>query len=228
MMARASQKIEVYLETGSKRTFAGALDWPGWCRSGRDEESALQVLLEYGPRYARAVRSARLDFSAPAETSVFTIIERLKGNATTDFGAPDASPAGDTRPIKEAELERFRSLLQACWKSFDAAASAAAGRELRKGPRGGGRELDGIAQHLLDSDAAYLSSLGWKIKPDDVPDKALSQIREATLKALEATAGIGVPEPGPRGGKRWTARYFVRRLAWHLLDHTWELEDRVV
>jgi len=47
-----SPKVEVALEVGSKRTFATALDWPGWCRSGRDEAGALDALLAYAPRYA--------------------------------------------------------------------------------------------------------------------------------------------------------------------------------
>ena len=50
--------------------------------------------------------------------------------------------------------------------------------------------------------------------------------REAILKAVAASAHGEVPERGPRGGVRWTARYFVRRDAWHVLDHTWEIEDR--
>ena len=24
----------------------------------------------------------------------------------------------------------------------------------------------------------------------------------------------------------WTARYAVRRMAWHVLDHVWEIEDK--
>ncbi|OGN77318.1 MAG: hypothetical protein A3G84_05400 [Chloroflexi bacterium RIFCSPLOWO2_12_FULL_71_12] len=47
-----SGAIPIYLERGEKRTFAGAIEWPGWCRSGKDESSAVQVLLESGPRYA--------------------------------------------------------------------------------------------------------------------------------------------------------------------------------
>jgi hypothetical protein len=35
-------KVDVVLEIGKKRTFAVALDWPGWTRRGRDEESALR------------------------------------------------------------------------------------------------------------------------------------------------------------------------------------------
>ena len=53
--------IPVYLEVGARRTFAGALDWPGWCRSGRDETAALAALVAYGGRYQRAIRSARLE-----------------------------------------------------------------------------------------------------------------------------------------------------------------------
>ena len=87
-MTRSSNKIDVYLEIGKKRTFAGALDWPGWCRSGRDEASALQALCDYGSRYGRVLHTARLGFQAPADPSAFVVRERLEGNATTDFGAP--------------------------------------------------------------------------------------------------------------------------------------------
>ena len=47
-----TRSIEVYIEAGSKRVFAGALDWPGWCRSAKDEDGALAALVAYGPRYA--------------------------------------------------------------------------------------------------------------------------------------------------------------------------------
>jgi hypothetical protein len=96
----------MYLEIGKKRAFAGATDWHGWCRSGRDEQAALQALFDYGPRYARVLQGARLGFHAPAKGEI--------------------------------------------------------------SPR------------------------------------------------------------GPRGGARWAPRYFVRRVAWHMLDHAREIEDRVV
>src|SRR5512134_1631011 len=96
-MLQSNKKINVYLEVGQKRTFAGALDYPGWCRSGRDEASALQALLDYGPRYARVLRPAGLDFHSPADVSEFVVVERVEGNATTDFGAPDLAMANDVR-----------------------------------------------------------------------------------------------------------------------------------
>jgi hypothetical protein len=51
-MAGNAGVIRTYLEIGGRRVFAGSLDWPGWCRSGRDEEGALRALFAYGPRYA--------------------------------------------------------------------------------------------------------------------------------------------------------------------------------
>lgn len=213
-----------------KRTFAGAIDWPGWCRSGRDEQSALQALFEYGPRYARVLRPARLGFQAPAEASAFVVIERLKGNTTTDFGAPNIALASDAKSIGEAELQRFQKLLKACWRAFDAITRAASGKALRKGPRGGGRDVEGIIQHLLGSDAGYLGGVGWKLKKDDEADlsQQLDQTRRAILDALVSAAYGEIPARGPQGGVRWTPRYFVRRVAWHVLDHAWEIEGRVL
>ena len=119
-MAQPANNIDVYLEIGKKRTFAGAIEWPGWCRSGRDEGSALQALVDYGPRYASMLRAARLGFHAPADVAAFVVVERLAGNTTTDFGAPDVAPSRDTRPVDDAELRRFQTLLRAYWRAFDA------------------------------------------------------------------------------------------------------------
>ncbi len=119
-------------------------------------------------------------------------------------------------------------ILQACWQAFDSAVQAAAGKSLRKGPRGGGRDLDKIVQHVRDVDFGYLKSLGgtMKLNKEDEPAQTLAHIREVILTTLAAAVRGEVPAQGPRGGARWTPRYFVRRLAWHELDHTWEIEDR--
>lgn len=226
-MAADEKPIEVYVEIGQKRTFAVALDWPGWCRNGRDEDSALQALCDYAPRYARVVQATPLDFRAPSDVSALAVVERLMGNATTDFGAPDASLPADTKPVTAAELERWVAILRACWHAFDAAVEAAMGQVLSKGPRGGGRDLTRIVEHARESDAAYLRSLGGTLKLDtDDPGRALAQTREAMLTTLSAAARGEIPARGPRGGLRWTPRYFVRRVAWHALDHVWEIEDR--
>jgi hypothetical protein len=162
--------------------------------------------------------------------SSFKVIERLAGNATTDFGAPDLSPSADSQPVNAVELLRLQNLLKACWQAFELAAQAAVGKELRLGPRGGGRNLDGIIDHVLGSAEGYLRQLAWKLPKSESADLQLrlQQTRTAVQDSLERAAHGGVEEQGPRGGKRWTAGYFVRRSAWHILDHAWEIEDRIL
>lgn len=219
--------FKVYLEVGSRRTFAAALDWPGWCRAGRDEAAALQALFEYGPRYARVLRPARLGFQAPTEAAALVVAESLPGNATTDFGAPDRAPAGDADPLGDAELRRLQVLLQACWTALDIAMESAHGRPLRAGPRGGGRALDALGEHVLRAEQSYLSALGGKVPGPKEAALSAEPLRRATRETLVAAAHGEIAARGPRGGKRWPPRYFVRRAAWHILDHVWEIEDRL-
>ena len=229
-MTPSSNTIAVYLEIGSKRTFAGAIDWPGWCRAGRDEDAALQALIEDAPRYAHVLRHTQLSFQPPTATSALAVGERLKGNTTTDFGAPDAAPSSDAKPVDDVELQRLQTLLAACWQAFDDAVSAATGKTLRVGPRGGGRDLDGIVRHVLEAQQGYLARLGRKRPKEEAQDLSaeLDSIRQAVAQTLAAAARGESPTRGPRGGAIWAPRYFVRRAAWHVLDHVREMEDRVM
>lgn len=229
-MAKRANQIEVYLETGQTRTFAAALEWPGWCRSGRGDEAALQTLFDYAPRYARVLAPTKLEFRAPSSVSDLAVVDRLTGNATTDFGALNVDLPSDTQPVDASELQRWQVILEACWAAFDSAVQAALGKELRKGPRGGGRDLEKIVEHVIEVDHGYLRSLGGKLKRNREadPSEALREIRQAILTTLDEAVQGKLPTHGPRGGARWTPRYFVRRLAWHELDHTWEIEDRII
>lgn len=229
MTEQATHTVDVYLEIGKKRAVAGAIDWPGWCRIGHDESTALQALFDCGVRFARVLEVTPLEFRPPADPSAFTVVERLDGTSTTDFGAPDAAPAVDKRPVDAAELERLQTLLRACWREFDLAVQAASGKELSKGPRGGGRDLEKIVRHVLEADVAYLGRIAWRFNTDDASEWAdeLSRCRQAVLDALAAAVHGELPARGPRGGVYWAPRYFVRRVAWHVLDHAWEIQDRL-
>ena len=210
----------VYVEAGGKRVFVGATEWPGWCRSARTERDALAALVAYGPRFARALGRARRGFAPPADVADLEVIERLKGNATTDFGAPAIAPAADDRALDAAETRRQLALLTASWAALDRAASAAAGVTLRTGPRGGGRSVEAIVAHVADAEGGYLSKLGWRLPADD------SDLRGRISTAVRSRASGEPPERTPRSGSLWSPRYFVRRSAWHALDHAWEIEDR--
>ena len=216
--------VEVYLEQGRRRVFAGAIEWPGWCRSGKDEKAALEALLAYAPRYAKAVKRAAPRFAPPAKLDELVVAERLKGDATTDFGAPGIAPRADARPVGARELERLTKLLDATWAALDAAARKAAGVVLTKGPRGGGRELDAIVAHVAEADAAYLRSLGGRFRGDAAGET--HRLRREMRDTLAARASGEPPAPSRRRRPPWTPRYAIRRSAWHALDHAWEIEDR--
>ena len=221
---------DIYLETGKVKVFAGAVKWPGWCRSGRDEASAVQALFQAGPRYARVLESTNLGFKVPGILTDLRVVERLEGNSTTDFGAPDMPVSSDQDELDTIELGHYETILKASWLVFDRAVRMAEGKQLRKGPRGGGRDLMGIVDHVAGADVAYLRRLGWKVKDvDDLEvDQRLDRIRGGILSGLEAAAEGQLPEKGPRGGKRWSPRFFIRRVAWHVIDHAWEIEDRII
>ena len=224
-----STSLAVYLEEGKKRTFAGALDWPGWCRSGRDESKALAALLQFGPRYGAILSGTGLGFVAPKAPSQLTVVERLRGDATTDFGAPGMAPSVDReRSCDAADVRRFEKILRAGWQAFDDVVKAAHGKTLATGPRGGGRSLDRIVDHVVEADRSYLGGVGWKAPRTADPRERLTATREAILLALKASAAGAIPPKGSRGGDRWTARYFVRRVAWHVIAHVWEIERRTL
>lgn len=229
-MTRSALQIEVYLEIGRHRTFACAVQWPGWCRSGRDEAAALLALYASAPRYAALLSPSGLEFHPPDAAAEFAVVDRLTGNSTTDFGAPDIAPSCDALPLDAKALRRCESLLQAYWRAFDGAVQASAGKNLRKGPRGGGRDTDAIIQHVLNVERSYLARVGWKLLPPDEGDlsAALRQSHQAVLHALAAATRDELSTQGPRGGVLWAPRYFVRRMAWHVLDHAWEIEDRAM
>jgi len=193
--------VRVIIETGRKRTFACSLDWPGWCRSGKTEEQALATLAAYAPRYAVVAREAGL---TPPEAAGFAVVERLSGDATTDFGAPAAIAAADHAALAPPEADRLARLLEAAWTVFDRVV-AGAPDELRKGPRGGGRDRDSIVDHVRGAEEAYARRLGL------VGRASRTEIASALRSGLEG---------------RWPARYAARRLAWHVIDHVWEIEDR--
>ncbi len=220
-MDRIVGPVRVGVEAAGRRAFASALDWPGWSRAGRDEASALRALRVSAARYATAIAAAGLD--APPEGADLEVVERRPGTATTDFGAPDVAFEADGRPVDEADAERLSSLVRTAWDALDAAA-AATPAALRKGPRGGGRDRDAIVAHVASAEVAYGRRIGLRLSEPGPGDAAATRANRESILAVLRRASDG----GPVAGGSWPARYAARRIAWHALDHAWEIEDRGV
>jgi hypothetical protein len=199
----------VYIEATRRKAFACALDWPGWCRSGKTEAAALATWAAYAPRYEPVARLAGIPWKAGRPE----VVERLVGSGSTDFGAPGEHAAADLAPLRAPEGARLASLVAAAWEILDQTA-AGAPASLRKGPRGGGRDRDAIVEHVTGAQFDYARKIGLP-RVDD-PDA----LRDSILERLSHPAGY------QRAEKGWSLRYAARRIAWHALDHAWEIEDR--
>lgn len=169
----------------------------------------------------------RLRFEVPDGV---TVSERLKGTPVTDFGAPVIPPEADKRPVDDSELKRQLTILSACWDELARIVEAAEGKELQKGPRGGGRDVAKMLEHILGAHGSYRRQIFWREKSPASLDLAevIDDYKDADMKAMTFAVSGEMPERGPRGGELWSPRYFVRRAAWHILDHAWEIEDKVI
>jgi hypothetical protein len=222
----ASRRIAVCLEVTPRMSFASALDWPGWCRAGRDEGAALEALAGYAERYAPVAEHARVSFPS---TVAFDVVERVPGGPTNAFAAPECrrpfpqmTAEAERVEVTPAAARRLVGLVTAAWATFDKVA-AASPAELRKGPRGGGRDRDKLIDHVIGAETAYARKLGVKLKQQPAID-AVAAI-EGQRKAIAAV--VGAPSSGsPVVPNGWTTRYAARRIAWHVLEHAWEMQDR--
>jgi hypothetical protein len=216
----AGDHIRIAEEAGAKKAFAWAIDWPGWARGGKTPELARAALIGYAPRYAAVAAVAGLELP-DVDEGLFDIADSVPGGSGTDFGVPSSITDADRRQVTAPEAERLAALIAAAWKVFDRVADGAP-ETLRKGPRGGGRDRDKMISHVIDADHAYAREIGVRLpEPHFGEREAVQAERAAMLEVLRRPS-----DGGPLAERRWTQRYAARRIAWHALDHAWEMEDR--
>lgn len=218
-----TSRLRVLVEqpTRGKRWVAIAADWPGLERGGKTEDEAVEKLARYVPRYLPVAKRVRLGSELAAQTAPH-IIGRYPGVGSTDFwGISFGFSEFDHRKLTDEELERELALLHACWAEFDDV-RARASAELKKGPRGGGRDRDRIVHHVMANEHDW-TPRERGVKPDpDVPleGEALRAHRENYLAAIRALHAEG------RTAGKWPVRFLIRHTAFHTMDHAWEMEDK--
>jgi hypothetical protein len=208
---------DIYLELSAKKVVAWSLEWLGWCRIRNGEEAAVQALMDVAPRYRLIAERAGFNF-APGD---LVVVERIPGDANTAWGVPSVLAAAEAGRIDARTAERNVALLRASWAMLEEAV-ASSPAALRKGPRGGGRDRDEIHLHVTEADRMYARKIGVRHKPFEVNDGSSLQAMRDEISAVLSQPTSGEPLI-PVG---WTASYAIRRMAWHVVDHLWELEDR--
>jgi len=224
-MQYSAMPVRTVIEHGTKdkRSVAFSLDWPGWSRGAKTAGLALEMLESYRDRYrpvaALAGMAREFDAAGPLE-----IVEDRVGTGSTDFWGISFSPSSTEHgPMTEAEFDRGITLLRAAWAYFDAVA-ARVSPEMRKGPRGGGRDRDRIISHVIRQESeSFATGVGLRIPEEAAltPD-GLRQYRKDYVEAMRAY-NAGEIE---RRMKSWTLPFLIRHSAFHTLDHAWEMEDK--
>jgi hypothetical protein len=220
-----TKRIRVAIEKGpkGKKVVAVAPDWPGLQRGATTEEAAIERLLAYVPRYAAVAKLAGME-AAFATHPVVDVVERYTGPGSTDFWAISFGYSSfDQQAVPGEALERELALMRACWSFFDAVRSRVSA-ELRKGPRGGGRDRDRIVRHIFANEQDWAKGLGV-LTPDDamLTGEGMNAHRDAYCDGIRDYHSQG-KRPGKMG--KWPLRYMIRHTAFHTLDHAWEMEDK--
>jgi hypothetical protein len=219
-----ADELRVLLEVGKseRRIVACATDWPGLDRWGKTEESALETLAAYVPRYAAIAERAGMGSELARQAGRLDVVERTPGNSSTDFwGIAHVPSELERKGLAKADLDRRLRILEACWAFFDHAL-ARASAELRSGPRGGGWSRDVLERHVYLNEPKQMTR---KVEVRTPFDMALdpagrAEHRQQTLDAIRAYHAAGKP------ARTWPIAFLIRRIAHHLTDHGWELEDR--
>jgi hypothetical protein len=217
--------VRTVVERGpkGKKSVAFSLQWSGWNRGAKTPEQALETLESYRHRYRPVAELAGMasefDAAGPLE-----VVEDRVGPGSVDFWGISFSPSSTEQdPMRQAELDRAITLLQASWAFFDGVASRVSA-EMRKGPRGGGRDRDRIIRHAIRTESEdFAKQVGLRIPEEAAltPD-GLRQHRETFVAAMRAY-NAGEIE---RRMRSWNLPFLIRHSAFHTLDHAWEMEDK--
>jgi hypothetical protein len=221
-----AKELRVIIEepTKGKRWVAIAADWPGLERGAKTEADAIAKLTSYLTRYLAIAKRAGLGTDFERETKP-TVVARHTGTGSTDFWGISFAPSDEDRgPVDEKAFERRLALLEAAWAEFDETA-ARVSAELRPGVRGGGRDRDKIIRHVLVVEGSDFSArVGAEMDFED-PAMRTPAHRQAHRARYVAALRDWRKENKPIG-RTWTLSYLLRHSAYHVLDHTWEMQDR--
>ena len=215
--------VRTVLERGprERKFVAYAPDWPGWSRGAKTAADAISTLASYRDRYRPIAVAAGLGDEFDGAGDLEMIVDRV-GTGSTDYWGISFSPASfEVGGMSTAELERKLALLQACWTYFDQVV-ARVSPEVRKGPRGGGRDRDEIMNHTLGCERIQFAVKVGVRTPEGV--QATAEGRRAHREAY--TAAIRDYAAEGKKARTWELAFLLRHTAFHLLDHAWEMEDR--
>jgi hypothetical protein len=156
-----------------------------------------------------------------AASTTADVVGQYPGTGSTDFwGISFAFSDIDRQAVSGEELARELTLIRACW-TFFAEVRSRVSAEMRRGPRGGGRDRDRIVRHVAGTEQDWAKMIGVSTPGGATPsDEGLEAYRDAYCAAIRGHHAEG------KMARRWPLRFLIRHTAFHALDHAWEMEDK--
>ena len=173
---------------------------------GRTRHAAIETLLDYVERYRVVTDRAGIEFRPGPDR---------RRRAAGGFG--------------DDRLRRARRDRRA--RAPPRSASRKRSGSPRSSARRGTCSTTSSPEHPPSSARGHEAAGGTATRWCNTSSRPSSRTPASSGSTSRSSAPISAATSSPRSGQRptdtaWPVRYAARRIAWHVLDHAWEIEDR--
>jgi uncharacterized damage-inducible protein DinB len=213
--------VKIVSENGFiDKSIAWVIDHPGCFAYGEDDKEAIlrvpQALVAYQEWIGKHTDESWLSDLGDFDVRLTEALEKpANGSPSRDWFQFDA------QPLTQVEVEQGIKLLG--WSRADLLdiVLSFSDKELDQTFEGERWSMRGIVGHIADAETWYLEQLGLTVGikehlAEDVFAR-LEQVRQRTSEVLPLLAGNA--EIHKKGQSTWSGRKFLRRAAWHEMDH---------
>lgn len=229
----------LYLESGPRRrkTMVHVLDLLGCIAQGPTTEEALEATPEAIRAYLRFLRRHGEAVKPDARFTTAVAVHITEG-VWLGYGDPTSGFAPDFQPLRAEDLGIY--LQRLAWLRADLLnlIRDLPRRQLIAEPKGTGRSIYHIVEHVAGSECVYLRYLVSKVDGlsdalrgveqglDDLPT-GLTRLWQISTARLEVLTPAERKQLVKHGQVSWTARRALRRLLEHDWEHLLELSTRL-
>jgi hypothetical protein len=213
--------IKIGSENGFvEKSIAWVFDHPGCFSYGSDDKEAIlrvpQALVAYQEWIGKHTEESWLSDLGDFDIRLIEALEKPQdGSESLDWFQ------NDKQPLNEIEAEHGIKLLG--WSRTDLLdiALSFSDKELDQRFEGERWSIRGIVEHIANAETWYLDRLGLAEGLKDLKENDafahILKVRNRTVEVLPLLAGNA--EIREVDGEPWSGRKFLRRTAWHEMDH---------
>jgi predicted RNase H-like HicB family nuclease len=232
-------KYALYLESGprQRKTMVHVLDLLGCIAQGPTTEAALEVTPEAIRAYLRFLRQHG-EAVKPEEEFTTEIAEHITEGTWLGYGDPTPGFGTDFQPLSAKDWSIYLRRLDWLHSDLLYLVRDLPRKRLVNEPKGKGRSLYRILEHIAESESVYLRYTVGKVDgltdalrairqaPDDLP-VALARVWQIAGARLARMTEVERRKRVKHGQVTWTARRGLRRALEHDWEHLLEIAERL-